>query len=235
MPGKFCKSCGRGPLLEQFSCLGCPPQSTEASYDLCFECSWNCAREAHTSKWGGDHAFQLFRLRRLCDHCDQEIKTDFLMCTACRQDGGCYDLCLTCVLGRDGVERHKAMTSHEHVFRQVLISTSIPAKSAQPFDTHERWWCNICGQELTAAFFHCQGCGTGSSGFDMCISCADQGGLFRHGVAPIHQFLHVTPTFTPPPNPPQAFPASPGGFVHTNKPPMYDHMPPGNSGYYESM
>jgi hypothetical protein len=65
------------------------------------------------------------------------------------------------------MERHKAMTSHEHVFRQVIIRTYIPQKVSQPFTTHERWWCNVCSQQLTELFFHCQACGTGSNGFDI--------------------------------------------------------------------
>jgi len=116
------------------------------------------------------------------------------------------------------MERHKAMTSHEHVFRQVTLSAYIPPRAAQPFKTDGRWWCNVCSQELThaQAFFHCQACGTGSNGFDMvsnsyiliafvpptvylpqCSSCSDAGGLFRHGAAPNHQFLHVSPVFVP--------------------------------------
>lgn len=75
--------------------------------------------------------------------------------------------CLTCVLGGDGIERHKATTSREHIFRQVIMGAHIPWKAAQPFKTHERWWCNICSHQLTQAFFHCQACGTGSNGFDI--------------------------------------------------------------------
>ncbi|KAG8813804.1 hypothetical protein FRC18_002280, partial [Serendipita sp. 400] len=159
----------------------------------CFDCALNGAREAHSANRGGAHNFQQFRLRRLCDFCNGEISSDFLMCTVCRQDTACYDLCLSCVLGRDAIDRHIALTSPEHVFRQVEWGAINLTKLPQPFKSSEKWWCNVCTGELTTGFFHCQGCGSGSRGFDICVHCADEGGLFRHGPAPFHRFLYVYP------------------------------------------
>ncbi|CCA74597.1 hypothetical protein PIIN_08549 [Serendipita indica DSM 11827] len=189
----LCDSCKRGPLLEYFTCHGCINAANADTYDLCWDCASNCAREAHEVANGSGHVFRPFRLRRICDYCQGQIASDFLMCTACRQDSACYDLCYTCALAEDGAERHALVMSRQHTFRLVQWDANMPTKQPQEFRSKERWWCNGCSNELTGVFFHCLGCGSGASGFDICVSCADRGGLFRHGDVPTHLFLFVRP------------------------------------------
>jgi len=198
---KSCRSCLRGPLLEQFSCNGCPPQESPDSYDLCFDCCSNLAREAHTAHRGTDHDFELRRLGRYCNHCTETISSNFLMCTACRQDQDCFDLCYTCAFSADAIPLHQSITSPEHQFRPIQWRHYIPFQVPSTFKTVENWWCNVCSRPLNRSFFHCIGCGTGPNGYDLCVNCADNGGMYRHGVSPQHIFLYVIPLhqYVPPP------------------------------------
>jgi len=216
---KGCDSCKSKSLLAFYTCRTCPPQSDPHSFDLCLSCCNNLAREAHQECRGPAHEFVFARRDRYCDGCKSTISSDFMMCNGCPQDLYCFDLCLTCALSRQPAHNHVMSTNQNHSFRYIeWLPTSLPSemKSAQPFKLNWRWNCDghgpRCARTMDTPFFHCLSCA--GNGYDMCASCADNGGIFRHCSTNGHRFSFIAQL-----KPDPIIPSRGRGAVHHDEPP----------------
>jgi hypothetical protein len=112
----------------------------------CFDCCSNLAREAHTGHRGTYHGFELRRLGRYCNHCKEMISSDFLMCTACRQDQDCFDL-----VSPAWLIITKSIISITSIFSST---TSCAWELLSQFDDWLSWQCYTCAFSANAILLH---------------------------------------------------------------------------------